>query len=196
MRNLRIVGYLALAGFIAAVWGANWFIENVGDQPGPGAPHLLPVGFGYEAPSGFVMVGISLTLRDLVQRLLGPGFTVGGILVGAALSWFVAPEFAMASGVTFLVAELADFGVYTPLADRNLTAAVLASNVLGAIVDSLLFLTLAFGADSIAEFALPQIIGKAEWSLLFLPLLWASRRWADGARSNADADPADIGAGV
>lgn len=172
------VGSLALAGFIGCVFGANWLIENVGTQFDPNGPHTLPVGFGERAPSGFIMVGISLTLRDLVQRLLGPSWTALGIVVGAVLSLLVADaDLAVASGVTFLVAEALDFGVYTPLQDRRLTLAVLASNAVGAVVDSVLFLVLAFGWSSVSDFALGQIIGKLEWSILFLPLLWWARRW-------------------
>jgi uncharacterized PurR-regulated membrane protein YhhQ (DUF165 family) len=179
VRRTHVVGAACFAGFVACVLGANWFIDHVGTQLAPGGPHTLPVGFGKRAPSGFVWVGIALTLRDLTQRLLGARWTVAAILVGALLSAFVSPGLAMASGVTFLVSEFLDFGVYTPLQDRQLTAAVIASNVVGAVADSVLFLALAFGWSAVADFALPQTLGKVEWSLVFLPVLWIARRWAD-----------------
>lgn len=178
MDRRLVIGIAALAGFVVCVLGANWFVENVGTQPGPGAPHTLPVGFGERAPSGFVWVGISLTLRDLLQRTLGARFTIAAIVAGAGLSALlnIDASLALASGVTFLFAELLDLSVYTPLQERNLGAAAIASNVVGAIVDSVIFLWLAFGWDTVADFAVWQALGKFEWSLLFLPLLFASRR--------------------
>lgn len=178
MQRAPLLGLVAAAGFVGCVLGANWFVENVGTEAYPGGPHTLPVGFGQEAPSGFVWVGISLTLRDLVQRLLGVRFTVGAIVTGAVLSALlnIDASLALASGVTFLFAELLDFAVYTPLQERNLGMAALASNAVGAVVDSVVFLWLAFGWSSVADFAVWQALGKLEWSVLFLPLLFASRR--------------------
>lgn len=178
MERRTALGWTAAVGFVACVLGANWFVEHVGTQIGPDGPHTLPVGFGERAPSGFVWVGVSLTLRDLVQRLLGARFTVGAIVVGAALSMAlnVDAALALASGATFLLAEMLDLGVYTPLQERSLGAAALASNVVGAVVDSVLFLWLAFGWSAVGDFAVWQALGKLEWSLIFLPLLFLSRR--------------------
>lgn len=183
----RTIGWVALAGFVACVWGANWFVDHVGTEAAPGL-HTLPVGFGQEAPSGFVLVGVSLTLRDLVQRLLGVRWTLAGIVAGAALAATINTDLAMASGVTFLLAELLDFGVYTPLQQRGLTRAVVVSNVVGAVADSVLFLWLAFDLDAVREFALWQAVGKVEWGLLFLPLVWmVRRRWPRPAGLHAAA---------
>ncbi|WP_264861180.1 hypothetical protein, partial [Klebsiella pneumoniae] len=69
----------------------------------PGGPCIIPVGFGLMAPSGVLMVGLALVLRDLVQRWLGLGWSLAGVAAGAALSWFVAPPaLALASGAAFL----------------------------------------------------------------------------------------------
>ena len=73
-----------------------------------------------------------------------------------------------ADAAAFFVSELADFAVYTPLAVRGLVLAVLASSVAGLIVDSVLFLWLAFGN---LEFLAGQIIGKAWMVLLTLPVV-------------------------
>lgn len=173
---------LVAAAFVGCVWGANWMITHVG-SPHPSGARTIPVGFGWHAPSGVVLVGASLTLRDVLQRRTGPWTVVAAIIVGAALSAALSPDLAVASGVTFLVAELADFAVYTPLRERNLTGAVLASNAVGAVVDSALFLTLAFGASAAADLVLPLTLGKVEWSLAAFPALLF-------ARSHA-AEPAD-----
>jgi uncharacterized PurR-regulated membrane protein YhhQ (DUF165 family) len=126
------------------------------------------------APSGVVMIGLALVLRDLVQRRLGVGFAALGILVGAAISAFFAPPaLVIASAVAFLFSEIADLAVFTPLQKRGLVLAVLISSIVGLVIDSLLFLWLAFGSF---EFLNGQIIGKA-WMVLFaLPLVHMIRQ--------------------
>lgn len=175
MKRLSI-GAIALGLYVLCVFAANWFIQHVGHQAAPGAPHTLPVWPGWEAPSGFVWVGVALTARDVVQRQLGRSWAIAAILVGAGLSYFVAPALAFASGLAFLVSELLDFAVYTPLADRNLTWAVVASNWVGAIVDSVLFLWVGFNWQAVHDFWFNQAFGKLWVSLLFLPAIWISRR--------------------
>src|SRR6185312_557168 len=97
--------------------------------------------------SGVLMIGAALVLRDLVQRRLGVEFGVGAIIAGAALSSGLAPpSLLLASAAEFLLSELADFVVYTKLASRRLVAAVIASSIVGLIVDSIVFLWLAFGS--------------------------------------------------
>ncbi len=120
------------------------------------------------------MIGAALVLRDLVQRRLGVGFGVGAILVGAIISAAIAPRaLVIASAAAFLLSEFADFAVYTPLARRRLVLAVFASSLVGLVVDSIVFLWLAFGSLAFLE---GQIIGKAWMVLLALPLIAYMRR--------------------
>jgi len=68
----------------------------------------------------------------------------------------------------FLLSESADLLVYTPLQRRGLVLAVLASSLVGLIVDSVLFLSLAFGSlDHLAG----QIVGKLWMVLASLPFV-------------------------
>jgi uncharacterized PurR-regulated membrane protein YhhQ (DUF165 family) len=83
------------------------------------------------------------------------------------------PSLVLASTAAFLLSELADFAVYTPLQARGLVLAVLASSVVGLIADSLLFLWLAFGS---LEFLAGQIVGKAWMVLLALPFVHGIRK--------------------
>ena len=62
------------------------------------------------------------------------------------------------SGTAFLVSELADFAVYTPLRAKGWTRAVVASNLVGLTLDSVLFLSLAFGS---LDYLAGQLVGKA-----------------------------------
>jgi uncharacterized PurR-regulated membrane protein YhhQ (DUF165 family) len=173
-KRQKVEGSLFLAGFILCVPAANWMIGNLGTVCPPGNPCLIPVAPGIMAPSGVVMIGLALVLRDLVQRRLGVGFAALGILVGAAISVFFAPPaLVIASAVAFLFSEIADLAVFTPLQKRGLVLAVLISSIVGLVIDSLLFLWLAFGSF---EFLNGQIIGKA-WMVLFaLPFVHLIRQ--------------------
>ena len=78
------------------------------------------------------------------------------------------------SGTAFLLSELADLGVYTPLQRRRLVLAVALSGAVGLVVDSVVFLYLAFGDLS---FLPGQVIGKAWMVLLSLPVMrWLRER--------------------
>ena len=161
---LRGPGGLSLLAYVATIFAANWAIASFG---------VVPVGFGLVAPAGVYFAGLAFTLRDLVQESLGRTGAVVAIVVGAALSALVSPQFAAASGIAFLVSELLDFAVYTPLRRRNWLGAVAASNAVGLAADSALFLTLAFGS---LEFLAGQVIGKAWMTALAVAVLWLLRR--------------------
>jgi uncharacterized PurR-regulated membrane protein YhhQ (DUF165 family) len=171
-----IEGYLYLAAYIACIPLANWMIGHVGTVCVPNGPCLVPVApGGLMAPSGVLLVGLALVLRDLVQRRLGITYALAAIAVGAALSGILAPlPLVFASTTAFLLSELADFAVYTPLQKRGLILAVLASSTVGLVADSIVFLWLAFGSF---DFLLGQIVGKAWMVLLTLPAIeWLRRR--------------------
>jgi uncharacterized PurR-regulated membrane protein YhhQ (DUF165 family) len=170
----RREGFAFFAAFAATVPLANWLIGNVGTFCVPNGPCVIPVGFGLTAPSGVLAVGVALVLRDLVQRRLGVKWSIFAIAVGAALSaTFAPPALVVASTVAFLLSELADLSVYTPLQRRRLMLAVLASGVFGLIVDSIVFLWLAFGS---LDFLAGQVVGKSWAVLVSLPLIYALRR--------------------
>jgi hypothetical protein len=173
-RRRRIEGFAFLIAFGLTIPAANWMIGHLGTFCAPDGPCVIPVAPHLMAPSGVLMIGIALVLRDLVQRRLGAGFSAGAVVVGALLSALVAPpSLVIASGVAFLLSESADLAVYTPLARRGLVAAVLASSLVGLIVDSMIFLWLAFGS---LDFLAGQIVGKAWMVLLSIPFVYALRR--------------------
>jgi len=170
----RAEGVLALIGFGLCIPAANWLIGHAGTFCVPNGPCLVPVAPGLMAPSGVLMIGLALVLRDLVQRRLGVGFSAAAVLAGAALSAFLAPPaLVLASAVAFLLSEFADLAVYTPLQKRGLVLAVLASSVVGLIVDSIAFLYLAFGS---LDFLAGQVIGKAWMVLIALPFVHLLRK--------------------
>lgn len=170
----NIEGAIFLALFCLTIPAANWMIGHVGTTCVPSGPCLIPVAPQIMAPSGVLMIGAALVLRDLVQRRLGAEFGIGAIVAGAAISAGVAPpSLVIASATAFLLSEFADFAVYTPLARRRLVTAVIASSVVGLVVDSIVFLWLAFGS---LDFLAGQVIGKAWMVVIAIPLVAYLRR--------------------
>jgi uncharacterized PurR-regulated membrane protein YhhQ (DUF165 family) len=159
----KSLGLVALVLFIATVYVANWLVSHYG---------VVNVGFGLVAPAAVFSVGIAFTLRDAVHRLLGPWYVVAGILAGAALSYTISPAFATASAVAFLVSEAADLLVYTPLEKRSWIGAVTLSNTVGLLIDSWIFLTIAFGS---LDFFWGQVVGKAWMTALTIALFALAR---------------------
>lgn len=165
---------LAAAAFLATIPLANWMILHVG-ACGAG-PCLVPVGFGLMAPSGVLAIGLAMVLRDVVQQRLGAWATMALIVGGAGLSFALAsPALAVASGAAFLLAEAADMAVYTPLRQRRLWLAVLASGAVGSVIDSAVFLYLAFGS---LEFLVGQVVGKLWMTVAAALVLVGHRRMA------------------
>src|SRR5580700_9552047 len=171
----RREGVIFLILFALTIPAANWLIGHVGTACIANGPCVVPVAPGLMAPSGVMMVGVALVLRDLVQRRLGAIMSALAILFGSALSAFLAPATLVAASATaFLLSEFADLAVYTPLARRRLVVAVLASSCVGLVVDSIVFLWLAFGS---LDFLAGQIVGKAWMVILSIPFVaWLRRR--------------------
>jgi uncharacterized PurR-regulated membrane protein YhhQ (DUF165 family) len=175
-RQVKLTGGVALVCFLGLIPLANWMIGHVGTVCSADGPCLVPVAPGIMAPSGVLTIGAALVLRDVVQRCLGLTWGVGAILAGTLLSVLVAPpSLVIASGTAFLMSELADFGVYTPLQRRRLVCAVIASSGVGLTIDSIVFLSLAFGS---LHFLAGQVIGKLWAVLVSMPLIRLLRRIA------------------
>ena len=162
----RGFGVAALVAYAVCIPVANWLTERYG---------IVPVGFGLSAPAGVYLAGLAFTFRDLTQEGLGRRAVLVAIVVGAGLSAAIATgALAVASGTAFLLSELADFAVYTRMraAGRWVTA-VVTSNTVGLVLDSVVFLWLAFGT---LEFLRGQVVAKALMTVAVLPLLWSTRR--------------------
>jgi queuosine precursor transporter len=182
-----------VTAFAATIPAANWLIENVGTVCVESGPCLIPVGFGLMAPSGVLMIGAALVLRDLVHELAGWKWALFAVLIGAGLSLLTsATALAVASAAAFLFAELADFAVYSRLRDRSKALAVMASGVVGAALDSMLFVWLAFGS---LEFSAGTTLAKIYASIAVAAFLtvrsrtcWLGHAWGNWYR-------VDIGGG-
>ncbi|MFF7183284.1 VUT family protein [Streptomyces sp. NPDC008121] len=153
-------GPAALTGYIGAIAAANWLTARHG---------MVPVGLGLTTTAGTFAAGATLLARDAVQDTLGRRWAVTGIGIGTALTAATSPALAFASAAAFLLAEATDMGVYTPLRTRGWARAALASGVIGALVDTLLFLYLAGFPVTTATVG-GQLVGKILWATL-LPVL-------------------------
>jgi queuosine precursor transporter len=172
-RAPKRAGILAVA-YITTILLSNWAISRFG---------VVPVGFGLMAPAGVYFVGVAFTLRDLLQDRAGKSVVLASILGGAAMSGVVSTGFALASAVAFLVSEFADFAVYTPLRRRGWLTAVVLSNVVGLLVDSMLFLWLAFGS---LTFFPGQVLGKAWMTAAAVAVLMVVRGRPSRQRTRAE----------
>lgn len=161
----RVIWALAVA-YLLTIVVANWLVGHV-------AP--VPVWPGLHAPAGVFVAGLAFTLRDELQRFGGTKPVLRAIAAGSVLSLvFGAGRIAVAGGVAFLLSELLDYAVYSRLEERRgFMAAVIASNLCGLILDSYVFLVIAFG--SLAYFP-GQVVGKVWATLAAVVVLVALRR--------------------
>lgn len=168
----------AAAGYVATIVAANYATSHFG---------LVGVGFGLVVTAGTFAAGLSFVARDLLQDAAGRWAVLAAIVLGAALSAVLSPvRLAVASGVTFLVSESADMAVYTPLRNRNhRTAGWIASNIVGSLIDSALFLYLAgFPMSGFTGQALVKIAVGVGTPLLLAGLIGARRAYVLRNRVN------------
>lgn len=159
-----LCGLVALTLFILTIPLSNWVVVNVGLVCETNGPCLIPVWPGLMAPSAVMIAGAALVLRNGVQAFLGAPFSLVAIAVGTFLSaLFAAPSLVIASAAAFCFSELADFAVYTPMRKRFPAFSVVMAGLAGSVIDSAIFLYLAFGS---LEFITGQVLGKFWMSIL------------------------------
>lgn len=139
---------------------------------------FVPVGFGLTATAGTFAAGVALVARDYAQDAGGWRAVAVAVALGAAVSvWLAGPALAIASAAAFAVAEALDAAVYTPLRRSRWRTAVVASSTAGALVDTALFLFLAFGAAAVTLPALAgQLVGKVLWVALPVAVIGGALR--------------------
>jgi len=117
--------------YIALIVAVNYAFTVVPLVELPGGTMWPPVS---------LLVGFVFVARDFAQREIGHKVLLA-MLAGVAISYVMANPFvATASAMAFLISELVDWAVYS-LTRRPLSERVLYSSVLGAPVDSTVFLS-------------------------------------------------------
>lgn len=170
----RNAGIGIAAIYIVGIIAANYVTTRYG---------FVPVGFGVTATAGTFFAGLALALRDVGQDVLGRRNVSLLILAGCVVSYGVSDAaIASASAVAFLTSEFLDMAVYSPIRRRatfgnqKWAAAMLLSGAVGSVIDTVVFLGLAFGAASLTALAIiGQLIGKAWVVLAVTGLGWAMR---------------------
>lgn len=161
----RLLALVAALALLVCILLANYVTSRFG---------VVPVGFGLMATAGTYFAGLTFVLRDFVQDYAGKKWAWALIVAGAILSFLLADPFiAVASASAFLASEAADLFVYTPLRKRGYIRAAVASNVVGAVVDTVIFLLIA-GFPLQQAFA-GQMVGKLVVTALAVGALFAYR---------------------
>jgi len=123
--------YVSVFAYIASIVAANWMTSTFG---------MVSL-IWFTVTAGTFAAGFALILRDAAQAFAGSKVVLVAIAVGAVVSYATSSQMiALASGIAFLFGELVDFAVFTPLKNKSVPIAVLASSVAGAPVDTVLFL--------------------------------------------------------
>lgn len=159
--------------YIAVIFFANWSINKWG---------IVPIGFGLSAPAGVYFAGLAFSIRDGLHESSNKYWVAAAIFVGAILSFLLegGERIAIASGIAFLFSEFIDFAIYTPLRDKGKMIALFCSNAVGLVVDSALFLYIAFESFKFIE---GQIVAKGYMTLIVLAIMVCFRYVK---RSNAE----------
>lgn len=155
---------LAVLAWLAAVPAANYTTGAFGfaDLPWLGL-----------VPYGTIFAGVVLVARDVVQDETHAWWLIPALItVGGLVSFGVAPPtIAAASVLAFVVSELADWAIYTPLRRHGWVVAAMVSSIIGGAIDSALFLRVAF--DSVDGW-LPLAIAK---TIVVTGTVWSVDRW-------------------
>lgn len=146
--------YLAIAIYALAIIAANALAATFG-------PSVTPI-------NSFFLIGLDLALRNLLSLRLDR-LQMASMIVGTGvLSYLVNPAsgmIAVASGVAFTLAALTDWAVFNTTTGAWLKRN-LAGNSAGALVDSIVFPTIAFGGLMPAIVALQfaaKVAGGSLW---------------------------------
>lgn len=146
--------YLLICLYAFAVVLANLLVTLFG-------PSITPV-------NAFFLIGMDLALRNYLSFKMTRGGMAVMIVGTGVISYTINPAsgvIAIASGVAFILASLADWATFNTVTGhwmkRNL-----AGNSVGALVDSVVFPTIAFGsimpAIVIAQF-IAKVAGGSMW---------------------------------
>jgi hypothetical protein len=126
--------------------------------------------------NAFLFIGLDLSARDKLHEAWSHDYILLKMSVliaaGSALSWFIdrnAGQIAIASCLAFGAAALTDTMFYHLLRDKAYLLKVNGSNIPSALVDSLIFPTVAFGSIlplvMLGQFA-AKVLGGFVWSVI------------------------------
>lgn len=146
------------------------------------------LGLGELLTWGAFTYPVAFLVNDLTNRRFGADaarrVVFAGFVLAVILSvWLATPRIAIASGSAFLVAQLLDASIFDRLRAQLWWKAPLISTLIGSLIDTVLFFSLAFAA----RFAfIDTALGREDGSLAFpVPFfgsevpLWVSLAFGD-----------------
>lgn len=146
--------------YILAIVAANLSVATFG-------PAVTPI-------NAFLFIGLDLSLRDhLHERWVGNGLVLrmtALLLAAGAISYALNPaagRIAIASVVAFIASSAIDALAFHVLKKRGYLVRSNGSNIAGALTDSLLFPTIAFGVvmpNIVAMQFAAKVLGGLFWS--------------------------------
>lgn len=135
--------FAAIAAMVVVVTASNILVQY------PVAFDLGPVHLGDLLTWGAFTFPFAFLVTDLTNRYDGPGrarlVVVIGFVVALVLSFYLAtPRIAIASASAFLVGQLLDIAIFSRLRNRFWLVPPLTGSLLGSLIDTLIFFTVAF----------------------------------------------------
>jgi queuosine precursor transporter len=131
---------------------------------------------------------VAFLVTDLTNRRFGPAVARRVVLVGFLIAvvlsiWLATPRIAIASGSAFLVAQLLDVSIFDRLRRGDWWKAPLISTVIGSLIDTIIFFSLAFAdAFSMLDTGLGREDGSLGFAVPFFGMevpLWISLALGD-----------------
>lgn len=149
--------YILVGIYASAIIVANLLVAKFG-------PSITPI-------NAFFLIGLDLALRNFLQLKMNR-YQMAALIVGTGiLSYWLNPAtgiIAIASGVAFTLAALADWATFNTVQGQWMKRNF-AGNSVGALVDSIVFPTIAFGGLMpmivIAQF-FAKVAGGTLWGYL------------------------------
>ncbi|MFX3680971.1 VUT family protein [Oceaniradius stylonematis] len=144
MRSFPLVPTLGFVSAMCAVVAASNYLVQFPVQATLGGINLADL-----LTWGAFTYPVAFLVTDLTNRRFGPSaartVVFAGFALAVALSVVLAtPRIAVASGTAFLTAQLLDVSIFDRLRAQAWWRAPLASSVIGSVLDTLIFFTLAF----------------------------------------------------
>jgi len=143
--------------YLGSILLANWLVHTYG---------IIEMKY-IMFPAGAIAIGLTFSARDFVQVRYGKWKCWIWMIVAAILTSTINPKLALASIAAFLVAESIDWAMFT-FTKFSFKKRLMLSNLISTPLDSLVFVTVAFG------FYWPAVWGQAvvKFASSLIPLLF------------------------
>ncbi|HUV31978.1 MAG TPA: VUT family protein [Devosiaceae bacterium] len=134
---------VAISAMVAVVAASNFLVQF------PVEYALGGINLADTLTWGAFTYPVAFLVSDLTNRHFGPAAARLVVLAGFALAvalsvWLATPRIALASGSAFLVAQLLNVSIFDRLRAGRWWQAPLISSLIGSVIDTVLFFSLAF----------------------------------------------------